>query len=188
MFYQIILPNPDPQMEPTFDEVFPQITTRQGDNLKKISDERPVLLVFLRHFGCNFCREAMADICKARPKIEANGTCIVLVHMSDEETAARYFKKYKIDDIASVSDPELHLYKAFGLARGTINQIMGFRSFLRGFKTIVIDGHGAGAVIGDGLQMPGVFMIYKGEIRDSYIHQNTYERPDYLRLSQCCSF
>jgi peroxiredoxin len=175
-------------MEPTFEEIFSEITTRQGENLKQMSEAQPVLLVFLRHFGCNFCREAMSDISKMRPKIEANGTRIVLVHMSDDETANRYFKRYKIEGIDCIADPTLHLYKAFGLARGTFNQIFGLQSFLRGFKTIVLDGHGAGAVIGDGLQMPGVFTLFKGEVRDSYIHKNTYERPDYLRLSQCCAF
>ena len=175
-------------MEPNFETIFSEITTRQGENLKIMTEAQPVLLVFLRHFGCNFCREAMSDISKSRRTIEGNGTRIVLVHMSDDETANRYFKRYKIEGIDCIADPELHLYKAFGLVRGTFSQIFGLQSFFRGFKTIVLDGHGAGAVIGDGLQMPGVFMIYKGEIRDSYIHQHTHERPDYVKLTKCCVF
>ena len=39
------------------------------DNLKMLSDEKPVLLVFLRHFGCVFCKEAMADLSKLKNEI-----------------------------------------------------------------------------------------------------------------------
>ncbi|MGP1310160.1 MAG: hypothetical protein ACTS27_08185, partial [Phycisphaerales bacterium] len=39
-----------------------------------------LLLVFLRHAGCTFCREALADVAKRRRRIENAKVRIVLVH------------------------------------------------------------------------------------------------------------
>lgn len=36
--------------------------------------------------------------------------------------------------------------------------------------------------LGDGFQMPGVFVLYKGEIRRSFIHRYPYDRPDYKEV------
>jgi len=35
--------------------------TQSGERLVELSEMSPVLLVFLRHAGCTFCREALAD-------------------------------------------------------------------------------------------------------------------------------
>lgn len=174
-------------MGPTLQEIFTTIRTAKGTSLNALSETQPVLLVFLRHFGCNFCREAMADVAHSRKGIEAGGTRIVLVHMADAETAERFFKRYHLDGIDSIGDPELLLYRAFGLARGTVSQLFGLQNFVRGFKTSILDGHGVGAVIGDGFQMPGIFVLHKGEIKESYIHKNSSDRPDYVSLSKCCA-
>jgi hypothetical protein len=34
--------------------------------------------------------------------------------------------------------------------------------------------------------MPGVFVIQNGEIRESFIHQLSSDRPDYEELLKCC--
>nr|WP_256200529.1 hypothetical protein [Verrucomicrobium spinosum] len=45
--------------------------TSAGPSLAALSQQSPVLVVFLRHAGCTFCREALADIARVRPAIEA---------------------------------------------------------------------------------------------------------------------
>ena len=35
---------------------------QHGRTLQQLSDSQPVLVVFLRHSGCTFCREAVADL------------------------------------------------------------------------------------------------------------------------------
>src|SRR5260370_484740 len=59
--------------------------TSAGMTLDEVSRLSPVLLVFLRHRGCPFCREALADIAAQRKEIEKTGTQIVLVHMLNED-------------------------------------------------------------------------------------------------------
>jgi len=73
------------------------VTVNSGESLAKISDQQPVMLVFLRFFGCSFCREAISDIAKRRKKLEGKGLRIVFVHMAQEpDIAEKFFKKYKL--------------------------------------------------------------------------------------------
>jgi peroxiredoxin len=168
------------------EEVLDQMVTNSGESLKKAADQSPVLLVFLRHFGCVFCREALSDISKRRKEIESTGTRIVFVHMTENDIAERYFIRYDLENVTHISDPECNFYRAFGLMKGNFNQLFGLHSWIRGFSAGVVGGHGAGPQLGDGFQMPGVFVIQNGEIRESFIHQLSSDRPDYEELLKCC--
>ena len=162
--------------------------TDSGESLFNLSMEKPVLLVFLRHFGCTFCREALADIANSRDEIEEMGIQIVFVHMTENEIANRYVNRYGLEGNAHISDPECRFYRAFGLLKGSFTQLFGLQSWIRGFKAGVLDGHGVGThQLGDGFQMPGVFVISDGEIKESFIHKMASDRPDYMDLVKCCS-
>lgn len=162
--------------------------TNQGRTLDEASFEKPVLLVFLRHFGCIFCREAMKDIGKKKDEWKKKNINVVLVHMSDNETAKKYFTKYGIPDIEHISNPSCDLYASFGLTKGTASQLFGLKNWIRGFEVTVIKGTPLGLrQIGDGFQMPGVFLIDEGNIKDSYIHTSASDRPDYESIISCCA-
>jgi len=162
--------------------------TNRGRTVHDASIERPVLFVFLRHFGCVFCKEAMKDIGNKKSVWEEKNINVVLVHMSDNEPAKKYFVKYGIPDIEHVSNPSCDLYAAFGLTKGTASQLFGLKNWIRGFETTVIKGIPLGLrQIGDGFQMPGVFLISEGKIMDSYIHASASDRPDYESLISCCA-
>ena len=164
------------------------IETNRGRTLDKASYEKPVLLVFLRHFGCIFCREAMKDIGKKREEWEEKNINVILVHMSDNKTAEKYFKKYGIPNIEHISNPSCSLYASFGLTKGTASQLFGLKNWIRGFEVTVIKGTPLGLrQIGDGFQMPGVFLISDGIIKDSYIHASASDRPDYETIISCCA-
>lgn len=157
-----------------------------GRSVFDMSMENPVLLVFLRHFGCTFCREALADLSKKQNEFAKQQVQLVLVHMSDESTASNYFEKYQLKEFEAISDPECRYYEKFGLGKGTMNQLFGLRVWLRGFEAGVINAHGIGPMMGDGFQMPGVFLIHNGKIREKFIHQFASDRPDYGQLISCC--
>ena len=162
--------------------------THDGTTVGELSERKVVLLVFLRHFACTFCREAMADIAAQRTDIEAAGAEVVLVHMSADALAEQYFAKYDLNGIRHVSDPDCQYYRAFGLARGNFNQLFGLQSWIRGFEAGVVRGHGVGyQQLGDGFQMPGAFSISDHHVVDEYVHKVASDRPDYWRLLQCCT-
>ena len=58
---------------------------------------------------------------------------------------------------------------------------------MRGFSAGVVKGHGIGAQLGDGFQMPGVFVLRDGQIRESFIHKLSSDRPNYEKLAKCCA-
>ncbi|GIU73065.1 MAG: hypothetical protein KatS3mg004_0152 [Bryobacteraceae bacterium] len=156
--------------------------TNMGLTLDELSRLSPVLLVFLRHMGCTFCREALSDLAARRKDIEREGARLVLVHMSEEEDAAPFFARYGLQDVQRISDPQRTLYRAFGLPRGRLGDVLGPKVWWRGFLAGVLGGHGVGRLMGDGFQMPGVFLLFHGEIVRSYRHQSAADRPDYLAL------
>ena len=78
--------------------------TQRGENLAELSEVAPVLLVFLRHAGCTFCRETLGDIARSRSAIEATGARIVLVHMGDSEAVGKLLRKYGLRDIDRIVD------------------------------------------------------------------------------------
>lgn len=163
--------------------------TMSGQSVLAMSQDQPILLVFLRHFGCTFCREALKDLSDKILEIDRHGAKLVLVHMSDQETSKKYFSKYQLRNVESVSDPSCAFYQAFGLTKGTARQLFGLHSWIRGFQAGVIDGHGVGyQQLGDGFQMPGVFVIREGKVRGKFIHKLAGDRPSYIDLlEQCCT-
>ncbi|MEM7102693.1 MAG: peroxiredoxin-like family protein [Bacteroidota bacterium] len=172
---------------PPSGKILNKMTVSNGTSVKTISDKKPVLLIFLRHFGCTFCREALAEIAKKKTKIESEGVEIVFVHMSDKENADKYFKRYGLEGALHICDPKCLFYQSFGLVKGSFNQLFGLQVWMRGLDAGVLKGHGIGNYIGDGFQMPGVFMIFKGEIRESFIHKYASDRPNYEQLANCCA-
>ncbi len=156
--------------------------TNAGVSLDELSRLSPVLLVFLRHAGCTFCREALADLAERKAEIEGNGTRLVLVHMGSDEHGRRFFARYGLENLPSISDPRKSLYRAFGLPRGGVGDLFGPKVWLRGIQAAILGRHGIGRLVGDGFQMPGVFLLFHGEIVRSYRHQSAADRPDYLQL------
>ncbi|MEM6318673.1 MAG: peroxiredoxin-like family protein [Bacteroidota bacterium] len=166
--------------------IFNRMVTEKGQTVSELSDHQPVMVIFLRHFGCTFCREALAELSEKKAAIEAKGTKLVFVHMSDYETANRYFSRYNLEGIDNVSDPDCEFYASFGLVKGNFRQLFGLTSWIRGFQAGIVEGHGIGQQIGDGFQMPGVFVIQGRRIQEHYIHKLSSDKPNYEKLAECC--
>lgn len=164
---------------------FSDVMTFHKKNLIELSYNKKVMLVFLRHFGCSFCREALADIRDLDANKNSKNVEIVLIHMSTPEIAEEYFKKYSLDHLDQISDPECKLYESFGLFKANFNQLFGFRSWIRGIETGLIKGHGWGKQLGDGFQMPGIFTLSKGKIVSEFRHKYPSDKPDYEQLMNC---
>lgn len=163
-----------------------QIITDSGESVLDLSYGKPVMLVFLRHFGCIFCREAMKDIAQKRKQIEAEGNVIVLVHMESNELAEDYFKKYKLVGVRHVHDPDCILYARFGLSKGSFGQLFGLRTMMRGFSAGISMKQFGGAPFGDAFQMPGIFVFHQGKLVATFIHEQASDRPDYVKIFEHC--
>jgi peroxiredoxin len=168
------------------------LTVNEGISVAELADQQPIMVVFLRFFGCSFCREAINDLSKRMSDFEKSGVRIVMVHMAaDKKVAEQFFKKYKLWPVYHVCDPDKKFYQAFGLMRGKPQQLFGLMNWIRGFEAGIVEGHGFSGPaeeLGDGFQMPGVFVLHKGKVVNSYIHSYAWDRPDYDQIVGACSF
>ena len=151
----------------------PQSTLQSttGKTLDELSSERPVLVAFLRHSGCTFCRELLADLSRRRQEIEAAGIGIVLVHLEKDADVAELAAKYGIADVPRIADPDQRLYEAFNLRRMSPIEMFNPAVWIGGFRTAILKRHGFGRVKGDVLQMPGVFLVRDGKIVAGHRHK-----------------
>lgn len=152
------------------------------NSLLELSNAMPTLLVFLRSFGCCFCREALSDIHFGLAAIEAAGARPVLVHMSSEEEASQILVSYGLADISRISNPDQSLYKSFGVGRGSVDQFFAPRVLGRALEALV-NGNPIGKAAGDGLQLPGVFLIHKQRVLKAFLPQTLDSRPDYIKIA-----
>ena len=165
-------------------EVLDEYRAESGRTLLELTEESPVLLLFLRHFGCSFCRETLDRVSQIRGKLEAKSVRPVFVHLGTPERAKPYFDYYNLSDVERVSNPDASLYQhpAFGLGRTN-----PFSHFLRpavvkAWVTGAIRSYGIGLIKEDAEQMPGVFYLRDGKIANFYRYRTIADRPDFLAM------
>jgi hypothetical protein len=150
--------------------------------LGMLAAESPLLVVFLRHFGCTFCREAVDTIAKKRTEIESKGSRLAFVHLGTEEKAAVFFVPYGLADVPRFADAEGRLYERFGLMRAKLGQYLNSESLFR-MVMAWMSGHFVGLPAGDVERMPGTFLLRGNEIRKAFRHKLVSDRPDYVAMA-----
>lgn len=168
---------------PEADDPLRDLRLNTGQRLDELADAQPKLVVFLRHAGCTFCRESLADIAEQRARIESRGCGIVLVHMGDNARDAALFEKHDLADVPRLADPDCRLYRQFGLDMGGFSELLGPLVWVRGFMAGLVRGHGVGRLRGNGFQMPGVYLYHCGQILGGFQHARASDRPDYAELA-----
>jgi hypothetical protein len=164
--------------------VLGEYRTETGRTLLALLDESPLLLIFLRHFGCSFCRQTLEDVSRIRGAIEAKGIRPVFVHLGTPERAKPYFDYFALSDVERVSNPDasLHARSVFQLPRKS-----AFSHFLvpKVWKAWLGGGirkHGIGMIKEDGEQMPGIFYLRDRTIVRAFRYKTIADEPDYLKI------
>lgn len=177
----------DKQIEPSYQRAVKEIVSKNGWDLEALSHERPTLVVFLRHLNCIYCRESLAELSRLRENIEGHGAGVAVVHMGSENEAEYLLSLFDLNDVERFSDPERKLYQGFGLERTTLGKMMRpdtWVGMLRaGIRNQFLPGKKLGGVVGDILQMPGVFLISEGRIMGDFRPDRVDQRPEYLEMA-----
>src|SRR6201996_3776055 len=166
------------------EQLFASVRTESGASLLELVEASPVLLIFLRHFGCSFCRQAISDVADLSEELARRGVRPVFVHLGTPERAKPFFDYYGIGDVERVSDPEAAVYQnpVFAISRIhpvlTLFQPAVWIGWLKG----AIFKHGIGAIKEDGKQMQAIFFLKGPKIVREFRYKTIADEPNYLRL------
>jgi hypothetical protein len=136
------------------------------------------LLVFLRHFGCVFCRETVAEL---RLASEAADFPPLLFFFQGSPTEGRAFLRRDWPTVRAVADTELRFYEAFGVER------MGWTSMLQpglwaAEHRARAKGFRQGERSGDIWRMPGVFLVQGARILWAHEFRHAGDLPDFAAV------
>ena len=149
--------------------------------LRALADRSPTLVVLLRHFGCTFCREAIADVARSSDAIREAGVSVAFVHGASAATAEPWFRDPALADALVISDPARDHYRAFGLGRTGAQALVDPRVWARGAMCAL--SHGFGPQPADLIrQLPGVFVVQRDRVLAEYRHLSPADRPHYVDL------
>lgn len=166
--------------DPSAPSALQKLRTDEGRSLAELSEGKPVFAVLLRHAGCTFHREALADLKAAQSSLQAAGVQLAIVHMGEGQNAIEAKRAdYDLSGTPHLADPEMRLYRELGLPRGTFGQLFGWNELTRGASACVLRGHGVGALKGDGFQLGGLALLKDGEVVWTRALDSASERPDY---------
>jgi peroxiredoxin/uncharacterized membrane protein HdeD (DUF308 family) len=190
ILYLVFREQTDPKVESkvqenwTDEQALRHVRDEKGRVLSEVFAKRKVLLVFVRHSGCTFCREALKQLQTIKPKLDKANILLAVVHLGPPGDPDDFFKRYQLgDDVIRISNPECTLFRAFGLMRGHFRQLFGWRVWLRGFQSAILAGNGFGKLVGDGFQMPGAFLLEDGKVVAEHRHKNAADEPDYWQIA-----
>lgn len=152
------------------------ILTASGEQvqLSSLWKEKPLLLVFTRHFGCPQCKEMLDQLTQNKDALESAGLTIAAVTQGKPGETLEFCKR-QASGIVCLSDPERQAYRAYGLGRGTAWQVMLSPEVIRGTARAREHGHTAELPPPgqDVMQMSGTFIIgTDGRIRLPYYYEN----------------
>ncbi len=173
-----LTPNAFASLAAALDEPIPAV----GASLRALSQNEPLLLIFLRHSGCTFCRETLAQLAQRQDTLKTAGLRVAVVMMSEPDAMEALWQRYGLQEIAPISDPDRRFYKGFGLARANFQQVFGWPVWVRGFQAWTQGGHGVGPLDGDGFQFGGAFLIEAGQVVVSQPQTSAGDPVDWNRF------
>lgn len=139
------------------------------------------LLVFLRHFGCMFCRETVTDL---RAASESNAAFPpVLFFTQSSATEGRAFLRRYWPQARAVADPELSFYDLFDVRRASFVEALGPK-VIAARSRAVRKGLENGPRSGDIWRMPGVFAVANEEIVWAHRASHAADHPDFGRIPE----
>jgi hypothetical protein len=190
ILYLVFREQTDPKAEQkventwSYEQALQNVCDEKGRVLSELFARRKVLLVFVRHSGCTFCREALKQLQTIKPKLDQSQILLAVAHLGPPGDPDGFFQRYQLgEDVIRISNPECTLFRAFGLMRGNFRQLFGWRVWWRGFQSAILAGNGLGKLVGDGFQMPGAFLLENGKVIAEHRHKNAADEPDYWQIA-----
>jgi peroxiredoxin len=164
--------------------------------LKKYWSERPIVLTFLRHFGCAFCREFILKLRAAHTDFIERGAEVVAIAQGNALQTSHFAHMQRLP-FPTLADPSREAYQAFALIEVSYAKLWHHSVIREGFA---LANRGEVPDIGYTIQasvptnnislrqMGGTFIIDQGGfIHFTHIDQQVYDHPTIEELLQVVS-
>jgi len=141
-------------------DAFPEFALDSPNGPVELRDrwrERPLAVAFLRHMGCAFCREHLAELDKAREEIHAAGGDVVAIFQNPGGEAREFCDERGIG-LDCLGDPRRDGYDAVALKKGSWKEYLGPAVLMRQVQA-ARSGHKPGLPKGSVAQRPGTFVV-----------------------------
>lgn len=106
-----------------------------------------------------FCRYHLAQLRRAHEKFEAKGARIVAVGQGTPTDRDAFVDAHGPYPFPILCDPTRDTYRSYGLARGNLYNVVMHPNVIAKGAEAVLAGERQGRTIGDGMQLPGTFVI-----------------------------
>lgn len=85
--------------------------------------DQPIVLTFLRHFGCQFCREIIARLRTGYSALTEHGLGVVAVGQGSPSQAAYFSSTFRVP-FPILTDPARQGYQAFDIPEGKLSKTL----------------------------------------------------------------
>ena len=161
----------------TLDSQVSGVNLMPGSLRDQLGDD-PVLLVFLRFFGCVFCRETVSDL-RGLSERQPDFPKVIFVSEAKKVEVQAFVRRYW-PTAATISDPQGSLYAAFGVGKSVLKSFSP--SVFRARRRAIGKGNEQGPPDGNILRMPGAFLMHRDEVIWSHDFRHSGELPDFEHL------
>ena len=152
--------------------------------LSSLWAEHPLLLAFVRHFGCTQCKVMLEELHQCLPDMQRHHISMAAITQGAVSETQEFCEEYA-PNILCLCDPQHTVYRAYGLGRGTLVQILLDPQIWRSNAQARKNGYPAHMPPQgqDALLMSGVFIIGPdGLIRLPYYYDNIADHPPFALL------
>jgi peroxiredoxin len=158
---------------------FPNLTLESVDGTVRLSERwagGPLVIVFMRHFGCAFCREHLIRLGRAYEEIKAAGGEVVAAFQYRAEPTRNFCRSRGVP-FDCLGDPKKEGYRAVGLGRGGVKEYLGPKVWLRWPRAARVGAH-VGKPQGDVAQRPGTFVVdTDGRVVFAHYNSDSTDNP-----------
>jgi peroxiredoxin len=123
----------------------------------------PLVVMFMRHFGCAFCREHLIKMGRAIDDFRGAGAEVVAVFQYSAEATRDFCTSRKVP-FDCFGDPLREAYAEVEVGRGTRDQVLG-RTIAKRYLGVLVKSRVLGSTKakavqgGDMMQLPGTFVV-----------------------------
>lgn len=159
---------------------FPALRVETVDGPESLASrwrDGPLVISFMRHFGCTFCREHLEHLRGSYPDIRGAGGDVVAVFQYGAEATRDYCDGRQLP-FGCVGDPLRAAYAELDIRRGTARQLYGWAVARRVIPAVRAAGGTRSPQGGDIAQLPGTFVVASsGRVVLAHYSANAADNP-----------